>query len=348
MTYALYGEKSYTKDRSMTKYQLNPDILTDTITTEPIRAGFGKGLKRAGEADSNVVALCADLTESVQMHLFKAAFPKRFIEVGVAEQNLVTVASGLARAGKVPFTASYAAFSPGRNWEQIKTTAALNDQPVKVVGGHAGLYTGPDGATHQMLEDIALMRVMPNMVVVVPGDSIEAEKATLAIAKNGKPSYLRLARDKTPIFSTAKSPFEIGKAYVLRSGKDISLFGTGTMTYELLVAAEALAARGIDAEVVHVPTIKPLDNETILKSLEKTGRAITAEEAQIAGGLGSAITELAAEFIPVPIKRLGVDDRYGESGTPREVIEHFGLDGVSLAAKVQTFAKQAPQYKRGY
>jgi transketolase len=332
----------------MTKYPLHPEALTDNVNMEPIRAGFGRGLKRAGEADATVVALCADLTESVQMHLFREAFPKRFIEVGVAEQNLVTVASGLARAGKIPFTASYAAFSPGRNWEQIKTTAALNDQPVKIVGGHAGLYTGPDGATHQMLEDIALMRVMPNMVVVVPGDSLEAEKATLAIARNGKPSYLRLARDKTAIFSTEKSPFEIGKAYVLRSGKDISLFGTGTMTYELLVAAEWLATRGIDAEVVHVPTIKPLDNETIIASLEKTGRAVTAEEAQIAGGLGGAITELAAEFMPVPIKRLGVEDRYGESGTPREVIEHFGLDSAGLAKKIQTFASKVPQYKRGY
>lgn len=332
----------------MSKYPLDPTILTDNVTREPIRAGFGRGLKAAGELDPNVVALCADLTESVQMHLFREAFPKRFIEVGVAEQNLVTVASGLARAGKVPFTASYAAFSPGRNWEQIKTTAALNDQPVKIVGGHAGLYTGPDGATHQMLEDIALMRVMPNMVVVVPGDSIEAEKATVAIAANGKPSYLRLARDKTPVFSTDKSPFEIGKAYVLRPGTDISLFGTGTMTYELLVAAELLAAKGIQAEVVHVPTIKPLDDATILKSLEKTGRAVTAEEAQIAGGLGGAIVELASEFLPVPIKRLGVQDRYGESGSPREVIEHFGLDGQSLAKTISTFIATVPQYRKGY
>lgn len=332
----------------MSKYPLDPSILTDAVTREPIRAGFGRGLKKAGELDSNVVALCADLTESVQMHLFREAFPKRFIEVGVAEQNLVTVASGLARAGKIPFTASYAAFSPGRNWEQIKTTAALNDQPVKIVGGHAGLYTGPDGATHQMLEDIALMRVMPNMVVVVPGDSIEAEKATLAIATNGKPSYLRLARDRTPVFSTAKSPFEIGKAYVLRPGTDITLFGTGTMTYELLLAADMLADKGIEAEVVHVPTIKPLDSETILKSLEKTGRAVTAEEAQIAGGLGGAIVELASEFLPVPIKRLGVQDRYGESGDPREVIEHFGLDGKSLSASILTFIANVPQYKRGF
>jgi transketolase len=332
----------------MSRYQLNEHVFTDSVELEPIRAGFGRGLKRAGEADKNIVALCADLTESVQMHLFREAFPKRFIEVGVAEQNLVTVASGLARAGKIPFTASYAAFSPGRNWEQIKTTAALNDQPVKIVGGHAGLMTGPDGATHQMLEDIALMRVMPNMVVVVPGDSVEAEKATLAIAKNGLPSYLRLARDKTPIFSTLKSPFEIGAAYVLRQGKDISLFGTGTMTYELLVAANILAEKGIQAEVVHVPTIKPLDVDTILASLDKTGRAAVAEEAQIIGGLGSAITELASEFLPIPIKRLGVDDRYGESGTPREVIENFGLDGKSLAVKIELFTKKAPQYKRGY
>lgn len=332
----------------MSKYPLNPNILTDQVEAEPIRVGFGRGLKRAGETDKSVVALCADLTESVQMHLFREAFPKRFVEVGVAEQNLVTVASGMARAGKIPFTASYAAFSPGRNWEQIKTTAALNDQPVKIIGGHAGLYTGPDGATHQMLEDIALMRVMPNMVVVVPGDSIEAEKATMAIAFNGKPSYLRLARDKTPVFSTEKSPFEIGKAYVLQEGRDITLFGTGTMTYELLVAAKILKSHGIEAEVVHVPTIKPLDADTITRSVEKTGRAVTAEEAQINGGLGSAVTELLSEVLPVPIKRLGVNDRYGESGTPREVIEHFGLDGAGLAKDIATFIKRAPQYKKGF
>ncbi len=332
----------------MSDFALNPNYASDDVMYEPTRAGFGRGLKRAGELDKNVVALCADLTESVQMHLFRDAFPKRYIEVGIAEQNLVTVASGLARAGKIPFTASYAAFSPGRNWEQIKTTAALNDQPVKVIGGHAGLYTGPDGATHQMLEDIALMRVMPNMVVVVPGDSLEAEKATLAIAGNGKPSYLRLARDKTPIFSTPESPFEIGKAYVLKKGKDVSLFGTGTMTYELLMAARLLTKHGIDAEVVHVPTVKPLDNDVVLASLEKTGRGVTAEEAQIAGGLGGAIVELTSEHLPVPIKRLGVEDRYGESGTPREVVEAFGLDAKGLSKKIIEFVSKVPQYKKGY
>src|SRR3989338_2381740 len=248
----------------MSHYPLQSNIFDDEVAKEPIRAGFGRGLKAAGEADERVVALCADLTESTQMHLFKNAFPERFIEIGVAEQNLVTVASGLARAGKIPFTSSYAAFSPGRNWEQIRTTIALNDQPVKIVGSHAGVSVGPDGATHQMLEDIALMRVLSNMVVVAPGDSIEAEKATKAIAENGKPSYIRLAREKTAIFSTDESPFEIGKAYVLREGADVSLLGTGTMTHQLLLAAHELEKHGIYAEVVHVPTIKPLDDETIL------------------------------------------------------------------------------------
>ena len=332
----------------MSHYPLAKNILSHDVTVEPIRAGFGRGLVKAGEIDERVVALCADLTESVQMHHFAEKFPKRFIEMGVAEQNLVTVASGLARAGKIPFTASYAAFSPGRNWEQIKTTVALNDQPVVVVGGHAGLYTGPDGATHQMLEDISLMRTMPNMVVVVPGDSIEAEKATQAIAKSGNPSYLRLARDKTAIFSTVDSPFEIGKAYVLREGSDVTLCGTGTMTYELLVAAKELEKHHISAEVVHVPTIKPLDDTTILKSVKKTGRVVTAEEAQINGGLGSAITELVSEHLPCPVKRLGVEDRYGESGAPHELIEHFGLDGKSLAQKSLAFVKKVPQYKPGY
>jgi transketolase len=331
----------------MSEFHLAHNLYSDPAM-EPIRAGFGRGLKKAGDVDERVVALCADLTDSVQMSAFRDAFPRRFIEVGVAEQNLVTVASGLARLGKIPFTASYAAFSPGRNWEQIKTTAALNDMPVKVIGGHAGLYTGPDGATHQMLEDISLMRTMPNMVVVVPGDSIEAEKATLALAANSKPSYLRLARDKTAVFSTNHSPFEIGKMYVLREGADITLVGTGTMTYELLVAASELSKHHIHAEVLHAPTIKPFDTETLLKSVEKTGRVVTAEEAQIIGGLGSAVAETLSEYLPVPVKRLGVEDRYGESGAPRELIEKFGLDGHSLANKIRQFIDHVPQYKKGY
>ena len=330
----------------MSTYPLADNILRDDVEREPIRAGFGRGLKAAGEANDQVVALCADLTESTQMHHFKEAFPERFVEIGVAEQNLVTVASGMARAGKIPFTSSYAAFSPGRNWEQIRTTICLNEQPVKIVGSHAGVSVGPDGATHQMLEDIALMRVLPHMVVVVPGDSIEAEKATRAIAENGKPSYIRLAREKSPVFSTPDSPFEIGKAYVLREGNDITLLGTGMMTYQLLVTAERLAERGISAEVVHVPTIKPLDKSTILASVHKTGRAVTAEEAQIAGGFGGAVAELLSEKLPTPLLRIGMHDRFGESGTPEQLLEHFELTGDTMIPQVQEFIDTTAQYHR--
>ena len=325
-------------------YPLHPALFSDDAELEPTRAGFGRGLKAAGEANEQIVALCADLTDSTQMSLFKEAFPNRFIEIGVAEQNLVTVASGMARAGKIPFTSSYAAFSPGRNWEQIRTTIALNNQPVKIIGSHAGIYTGKDGATHQMLEDIALMRVLPNMVVIAPGDSLEAEKATRAIAENNKPSYMRLAREKTPIFSTAESPFEVGKAYVLREGTSVSLMGTGTMTYRLLEVANILAERNIDAEVVHVPTIKPLDEETILASARKTGRVITAEEAQIAGGFGGAITELLSEALPMPVKRFGMQDRFGESGDPNELFELFELSAQQIADSITEWAEKTHRY----
>ena len=315
--------------------------ISGEVTSEPIRKGFGRGLLVAGKLDINVVAACADLTDSTQMNLFRDAYPERFVEIGVAEQNLVTVGAGLAAAGKIPFVSSYAAFSPGRNWEQIRTTICLNDRPVKVVGSHAGVSFGPDGATHQMLEDIALMRVLPNMVVIVPGDSLEAEKATLAMAKDGRPNYLRLARDATPIITTTKTPFEIGKAYVYEQGTDVTIIATGTMTYQALRAAELLFKDGIEAEVIHVPTIKPLDNETILKSVRKTNCVVTAEEAQIVGGLGGAIAELLAENHPVPMKRIGMQDRFGESGEPAELFMHFGLDAkhIRLAAHEVTNKK---------
>src|ERR1700722_18527938 len=232
--------------------------LSLKLQLEPIRKGFGKGLLEAGKRDENVVACCADLTDSTQSSLFAKEFPERFVEIGVAEQNLVTTGSGLSAMGKIPFVSSYAAFSPGRNWEQIRTTICLNDRPVKIVGSHAGVSVGPDGATHQMLEDITLMRVLPNMVVIAPCDSVEAEKATLAMAKDKRPNYLRLAREATPIITTDKTPFEIGKAYVFREGKDVTLIATGTMTYQAMVAAEILAKDDVDAEIIHVPTIKPL------------------------------------------------------------------------------------------
>ena len=329
-------------------YPLADNAYGDDVTLEPTRAGYGRGLRAAGEANPAVVGLCADLTESTQMHLFKEAFPERFIQIGIAEQNLITVASGLAHAGKIPFTSSYAAFSPGRSWEQIKTTVCLNEQPVKIIGSHAGLYTGADGATHQMLEDIALMRVLPHMVVVVPGDSIEAEKATRAIAENGQPSYLRLAREKTPVFSTEESPFEIGKAYVLREGYDVTLIGTGTMTHKLLLVAAKLAAEGVNAEVIHAPTIKPLDEATILDSVRKTGRVVTAEEAQIAGGLGGAVAELLGEKLPTPLHRIGMRDHFGESGAPADLFDHFGLSPGKLTPSIKQFIDQTPKYHQGF
>lgn len=329
-------------------YPLHPDIFTDKVKLDPIRAGFGRGLKAAGALNDKIVALCADLTESTQIHLFRDEFPDRFIQVGIAEQNLVAVASGLAHAGKIPFASSYAAFNPGRNWEQIKTTIAINNQPVKIIGSHAGVSVGPDGATHQMLEDIALMRVLPNMVVIAPGDSVEAEKATRAIAENDQPTYLRLAREKSPVFSINESPFEIGPAYILREGHDVSLFGTGAMSYQLLKAAQILGENGIDAEVIHVPTIKPLDEETILASARRTGRVVTAEEAQIKGGFGGAIAELLSEKLPTPLNRIGMHDRYGESGAPNELLDYFGLTGEKMADVITAFVNNTPQYHRDY
>ena len=309
------------------------DYASDDVVKTPIRKGFGEGLKNAGEKNTDVVALCADLTESTQMYLFKEAFPERFFEVGVAEQNLVTVGSGLAAMGKIPFVSSYAAFSPGRNWEQIRTTVALNDRPVKIIGSHAGIYTGADGATHQMLEDIALMRVMPNMVIIAPGDAVEAEKATRALAEDNRPGYLRLAREATPVFTTARTPFEIGKAYLLREGKAISLIATGTMTHKALMAARQLAQDGIEADVLHVPTVKPLDAVAVLKTASKTGLIITIEEAQINGGLGGAISELLSEHQPTHIFRMGMNDRFGESGKPDELFEYFGLTAKHIYLK---------------
>jgi transketolase len=325
----------------MTSMFLNPDLLNPNVATSPVRKGFGTGLLKAAQIDENVVAACADLTESTQMHLFRDEFPKRFIEIGVAEQNLVTVGSGMAAMGKIPFVSSYAAFSPGRNWEQIRTTICLNDQPVKIIGSHAGISVGPDGATHQMLEDLAIMRALPNMVVLAPGDSIEAEKATLAMAKDKRPNYMRLAREATPIITTDKTPFEIGKAYVFVPGSNLTIIATGIMTYQALLAAQKLLKDGIDAEVIHCPTIKPLDTETILKSIKKTGAVVTCEEAQVTGGLGGAIAELLSEEHPVPLNRVGVQDRFGESGKPSELMEKFGL-----TAKHIIFAAHAVMDKK--
>ena len=324
-------------------FDLNEKILRDESDQDSTRAGFGRGLALAGESNINVVALTADLAESVHFHHFAERFPERFIEVGIAEQNMVTVASGMAHVGKIPFAGSYAAFSPGRNWEQIRTTIALNNQPVKIVGSHAGLNVGPDGATHQVLEDIALMRTLPNMVVIAPGDAIEAEKVAQAVAGDPRPNYIRLAREKSPIFSTIDSPFEIGKAYVLREGADLSLFATGTMTAQVLLAAEQLAKQNISVEVVHVPTIKPLDESTILASVTKTKLVVTVEEHQIAGGFGSVIAELLGEKLPTRMKRIGINDQFGQSGSSVELLDHYGLTADKITQTITEFLSQLDQ-----
>lgn len=309
----------------MSDMKLNPLIFDQDIEKQASRDGFGEGLVQAGEEDKNIVALCADLTESTRMQGFRDKFPERFIEVGVAEQNLVTVASGMAACGKTPFAASYATFSPGRNWEQIRTTICYNDQPVKIVGAHAGISVGPDGATHQALEDISLMRVLPNMVVVVPTDSIEAKKATLAIAKNNKPSYIRLSRDKVPTVTTEETPFEVGRAEILHEGKDVAVIACGQMVYQALLAAKELEDNHISVRVINCHTIKPIDVKTIIATAEETGAIVTAEEHQVNGGLGSAVAEVVTEHFPVPLKRVGIEDSYGESGDSQELLEKFGL-----------------------
>ena len=324
----------------MHKYLVKNLFDTKSLAMAPTRDGYGKGLLKAGEKDQRVVVLCADLAESTRSHWFKEKYPERFIEVGVAEQNMATVAAGMANYGKIPFISSYAAFSPGRNNEQIRTTISLNNLPVKIAGAHAGVSVGPDGATHQALEDMALMRVQPNMVVISPCDAIEAEKATFAAAFNGSPTYIRLAREKTPVFTTEKMPFEIGKAIVLRQGKDVTIIACGPLVYEALLAAEKLEKEGIEAEVINLHTIKPLDKKTLLASAKKTGAVVTVEEHQIMGGMGSAVAEVLAMNLPVPVEMIGMKDRFGESGTPDELLNFFGLTTPHIVKTVKRVIKR--------
>ncbi len=308
----------------------------------PTRDGYGKGLVDAGEKDERVMVLCADLAESTRCHWFKEKFPARYIEVGVAEQNMATVASGLANYGKIPFISSYATFSPGRNNEQIRTTASLSKLPVKICGAHAGVSVGPDGATHQALEDIALMRVQPNMTVLVPCDAVEARKATFAAAFYDGPVYIRFGREKSPVFTTDKTPFEIGKAIVFREGKDVTIAGCGALLYNALVAAEELSKEGIEAEVINSHTVKPLDTETILNSVEKTKAIVTVEEHQIMGGFGSAIAEALSQHFPAPQEFIGVRDRFGESGESDELIEALGMGVKDIkAAAIKVIKRKA-------
>lgn len=303
----------------------------DHVQMIPTRDGYGKGLVEAGERDTRIVVLCADLTESTRSQQFAERFPDRFIEIGVAEQNLAVVASGLAAAGKIPFISSYATFSPGRNNEQIRTNIALNDVPVKIAGAHAGISVGPDGATHQALEDLALMRSIPRMVVVVPCDAEEARKATVAVAFNGSPSYIRLGREKSPVITTPESPFEIGTAVTLRKGDACAIIACGILVPEALAAADMLQAEGTEVTVINNHTVKPMDEKTIVAAARACGAVVTCEEHQVHGGMGSAVAEVLAAQQPTPMEFIGIQDVFGQSGSPAELMEHYGLTAAHIA-----------------
>lgn len=299
------------------------------------RSGFGEGLLEAGKENPNVVALCADLTPSVRMDLFQKEFPERFIEVGIAESNMISIASGMAIAGKVPFVGSFAAFSTGRTYDQIRQSVAYSDTNVKIAGSHAGLTLGEDGATHQILEDIGLMKMLPNMVVLNPCDHTQAKQATIAAARYNGPVYIRYGRPKVPVFLTEDTPFEIGKALLLNEGKDVTLVATGHLVWQALQAASELEKEGISAEVINIHTIKPLDDEAILKSVKKTGCVVACEEHMYNGGLADSVAQLLVRNNPVPMEYIGVDDQFGESGKPMELMAKYGLDyeHIVLAAK---------------
>ncbi|MBI4091127.1 transketolase family protein [candidate division WWE3 bacterium] len=315
--------------------QLAENLFGKDIKQVPTRDGFGEALVILGDTDPSVVVLSGDLTESTRSEAFSKKYPGRFIEVGVAEQNMMGIAAGLALAGKTPFTSSYAVFNPGRNWDQFRVSVCYSKANVKVVGAHAGISVGPDGATHQALEDIAIARVLPNLTVVAPCDYIETRKATLAIAKHKGPVYIRFTREKTPVFTTEETPFELGKAQVFREGKNVTIVSCGPLVYESLKAANELRLeKGIECEIINCSTIKPLDTETIVKSARKTKAVLTVEEHQITGGLGGAVCEFLGEVFPVKVKRLGMRDTFGESGQPGELLEKYGMSSNHIKVAV--------------
>lgn len=324
--------------------RLSERVFAADIERKPTRDGFGAGAVEAGHSDERVVVLCADLKESTRAESFEKAFPDRFVEMGVAEQGMAAAAAGMALAGRVPFIASYACFNPGRNYEHIRTTIALNEANVKVCGMHAGVSVGPDGATHQMLEDIGMMRMLPNMTVIAPGDALEAHKAVVAAARHEGPVYLRFGRAATPVFTTSETPFVIGEALTLWEPEDggqkpgVAILSTGSLSHEALLAARLLSGEDIQTIVLHVPTIKPLDEEAILAAASAAGRVVTVEEHQKAGGFGSAVAELLAARHPVPMRLVGVADRFGQSGAPEELLREYGLDRHAIAKAVRELA----------
>lgn len=320
----------------MSTNNLQPHIF-DKPDLKATRDGFGQALLELGESTKDVVVLCADLAESTRTLAFKEKYPARYVEIGVAEQNLATVASGLANYGKIPFITSYAAFSPGRNNEQIRTTISLNNVPVKIVGAHAGVSVGPDGATHQALEDMALMRVQPNMVVLSPCDAEEARKAVLAAAAHNGPVYIRLAREKSPVMTAAETPFAIGKAHAVWESEhkpEVAIFATGPLVYEALLAAKELE-HTLPVAVINIASVKPLDVETVLHYARDARAVVTVEEHQIAGGMGSAIAECLAQHNPVPVEMVGVRDSFGQSGEVKELYEYYKLSAPHIKAAVE-------------
>lgn len=321
-------------------HHLNHALFDKDIEQAPTRQGFGDGLVLAADADSRVVGLSADLVESTKMNAFADKYPQRFIEVGVAEQNMMGIAAGLALSGKVPFLSSYATFSPGRNWDQLRVSVCYSQANVKIVGCHTGVSVGPDGATHQALEDIALTRVLPNLTVVYPCDSLEARKATVAAAQMEGPVYIRLAREKTPIMTSAVTPFHIGKAEVFRDGPDVLIIASGPLVYEALQAAETVTQDKIQATVLNLHTVKPLDEETLLRLVRHCQAVVTVEEHQVHGGVYGAISELLARHLPTPIEPVAVMDRFGESGQPDELLKAYHLKARDIRSAIHRVMKR--------
>lgn len=320
---------------------ISPTLILDQAKYEklPSREGYGRGVVSLGEKDRRIFVLSSDVAESTRSNLFMQRFPDRFIQVGIQEQNIIGIAAGLSFEGKIPFVAAYGVFNPGRNWDQIRVSVCYSEANVKIIGAHTGIATGPDGATHQALEDIALMRVLPGMTVVVPADACEAEKATIEAGKRRGPFYIRVGREKMPVITTRETPFEIGRAEVFREGGDIAIIACGASVYESMLAAERLAGDGISASVVNCHTLKPLDVETIVKFARKCGHVATVEDHQITGGLGSAVAEALAENCPVPMLRIGVMGTFGESGSAAELLAKYGLDSNAIYNKVKSFLR---------
>lgn len=324
----------------MSNVKLNPKLFDPEVEQIPTRDGYGEGVVALGEKNPNVVVLTADLSDSTRANMFQEKFPERFIECGIAEQNMMGIAAGLALSGKIPFVSSYAVFVPGRCWDQLRVSVCYSKANVKVAGAHAGISVGPDGATHQALEDIASVRCLPNIVVVVPCDSIETKKATIALGEYKGPAYFRFAREKTPVMTTDSTPFKVGEAEVFKEGTDVSIVACGPLVYQSLVAAKELVKDGILAEVIDNHTIKPMDKLTIAASAKKTGAVVTVEEHQITGGLGGAVAEVLAENFPVPMERVGMPDSFGESGAPEELLEKYGMSVKKIKEAVKNVLKK--------